>query len=69
MDNGRCGDEHCVYPCKKDDGGSTLPPIGGFNSSSDVASANLVAFWPFEGNFTETKQNLTGTNNGAGLSR
>ena len=51
--------------CKKNDDTATLPAIGGYNSSSDVASTNLVAFWPFEGNFTETKQNLSGTNNGA----
>lgn len=49
--------------CKKSD--DTLPAIGGYNSSSEVASTNLVAFWPFDGNYTETKQNLTGTNNGA----
>ena len=54
--------------CKKSDDTVSLPPIGGFNSSSDVASTNLVAYWPFEGNFTETKQNLTGTNNGASFS-
>lgn len=51
--------------CSKSDSTPPLPAIGGYNSSSDVASTNLVAYWPFDGNFTETKQSLTGTNNGA----
>jgi hypothetical protein len=42
----------------------TPPPIGGFASSDDVASANLVAKWSFEGNVNESKQNLTGTATG-----
>jgi hypothetical protein len=32
-----------------------LPPIGGFNSSNDVAAANLVAHWAFEGDGKERK--------------
>ncbi|MDJ1483869.1 hypothetical protein QNI16_25435 [Cytophagaceae bacterium YF14B1] len=53
-----------VTSCKDDDD-KKLPDIGGYGSSEEVASTNLVAYWPFEGNFTDTKQNLTGTNNGA----
>jgi len=32
-----------------------LPPIDGFNTSDEVASANLVAHWPMEGNRKEKK--------------
>jgi hypothetical protein len=32
-----------------------LPPIGGFNSASDVASSNLVAYWGMEGDGKEAK--------------
>jgi hypothetical protein len=39
----------------------TLPPIGGYNTSDEVASANSVAKWSFDGSLTESKQNLTGT--------
>jgi hypothetical protein len=39
----------------------TLPPIGGYNNSDEVASANSVAKWSFDGSLTESKQNLTGT--------
>jgi hypothetical protein len=38
-----------------------LPPIGGYNTSDEVASANSVAKWSFDGSLTESKQNLTGT--------
>ncbi len=57
-----------ITSCSKSDNNTaSLPAVGGYNSSNDVASANLIAYWPFEGNYTETKQNLTGTNNGAGF--
>lgn len=40
--------------CSKDeDDVSTLPPIGGFNSSNEVAAGNLVAHWPFDGSNNE----------------
>jgi hypothetical protein len=45
--------------CKKKD--TTLPAIGGFNSSSDIEPLNLVAYWPFSGSFTETVAGLTAT--------
>ncbi|GAB3943476.1 hypothetical protein GCM10028805_09760 [Spirosoma harenae] len=39
--------------CKKDDGGATLPPIGGYNGSNDVAATNLLAHWTFDGTNNE----------------
>ncbi|GAB4039877.1 hypothetical protein [Spirosoma jeollabukense] len=38
---------------KSDDNTATLPPIGGYNSSNDVASTNLLAHWTFEGTQNE----------------
>lgn len=38
--------------CKKDETPS-LPPIGGYNSSNDIATSNLVAHWPFDGSNNE----------------
>ncbi|RRA99040.1 LamG domain-containing protein [Larkinella rosea] len=38
---------------KDDDDTATLPPIGGFNSSNEVAASNLVAHWPFDGSNNE----------------
>ena len=38
----------------------SLPAIGGYNSSDDVASANLISKWSFDDNFNESKQNLAG---------
>jgi len=38
-----------------------LPPIGGYNTSDEVAAANNVAKWSFDGSLTESKANLTGT--------
>lgn len=39
--------------CGKNEEDTTLPPIGGFNNSNEVATANLVAHWPFDGNNNE----------------
>lgn len=36
-----------------DDGGTTLPPIGGYNSADEIGAADLVAYWPLDGNGTE----------------
>jgi len=47
--------------CSKSNNDVQLPPIGGYNSADEVAAANLVAYWSFDGNLTETKQNLAGT--------
>ena len=43
-----------VTSCKKNNDVS-LPPIGGYNTSNDVAAANLLAHWGFEGNANELK--------------
>jgi hypothetical protein len=37
------------------DGGSSLPPIGGYNSADEVGSADLVAYWPLNGDGKESK--------------
>jgi hypothetical protein len=47
-----------VDSCSKS---SSLPAIGGFNSSNDIQKTNLVAHWSFEGNFNESVQSLTPT--------
>ena len=39
--------------CKSKD--TPLPAIGGYNSSDDVSSTNLLAHWSFEGNLNEAK--------------
>lgn len=41
--------------CKKSDDTASLPSIGGYNSSNDIASANLLAHFPFDGTNTERK--------------
>ncbi|MEO6406319.1 MAG: LamG-like jellyroll fold domain-containing protein [Ferruginibacter sp.] len=38
-----------------------LPNINGYANSDAVASANLIAYWPLDGNGTDTKRNLTAT--------
>lgn len=38
-----------------DDGGSSLPPIGGFNSADEVGADNLIAYWPLNGDGKESK--------------
>lgn len=43
---------------KKED---TPPPIGGYNNSNEVASANLKAYWSFDGNGTESKSGTAPT--------
>lgn len=39
-----------------------LPPIGGFNSANDVAAADLLAYWPLNGNGVESKSNTAPSN-------
>lgn len=44
----------------------TLPPIGGYNSSDEVAKDNLRAYWSFDGTLNESKSNsasITSTKN------
>lgn len=38
--------------------------IGGFTSSDEIAKANLVAHFPFEGNYSDVVSNTAGTNTG-----
>ena len=41
------------------------PPIaGGYVNSREIASANLVAYWAFNGGYTDSVKNLAGTNSG-----
>ncbi|WP_198175014.1 LamG-like jellyroll fold domain-containing protein [Spirosoma arboris] len=39
--------------CKKSDDVAALPPIGGYNTSNDVAASNLKAHWTFDGTNNE----------------
>ncbi|PZR19201.1 MAG: hypothetical protein DI539_14760 [Flavobacterium psychrophilum] len=41
-----CGDD--------DKGGSTLPPIGGYNTADEVAATDLLAYWPLNGDGKES---------------
>jgi len=43
---------------KKND--TSLPPIGGYNTSDEIAATNNIAKWSFDGNLTESKQSLAG---------
>lgn len=36
------------------------PPIGNYTNSDEIAPAELVAFWPFEGNVNDSKGGVTG---------
>jgi hypothetical protein len=38
--------------------------IGGFTSTEEIAPTNLIAYWPFDGNYTEQVSNTTGENKG-----
>jgi hypothetical protein len=38
--------------------------IGGFTSSADIATTNLVAHWPFDGDYTDAVSKTAGTNTG-----
>jgi hypothetical protein len=41
--------------CSSSDDDNSLPPIGGFNNAGEVGADNLVAYWPLDGNGTESK--------------
>lgn len=50
--------------CKKSSSSTSTPPpvlIGGYASSDSVASGNLVAYWPFDGNVNDVKGGISGT--------
>ena len=44
--------------CGDDDGPAALPPIGGYNSADDVGAADLVAYWPLNGDGKESKSGI-----------
>ena len=53
--------------CSKSSTTSTVTPptpLGGYISSDAVASANLIAYWPFDGNSNDAKGGLTATSVG-----
>lgn len=45
--------------CGDDDSSSSLPPIGGYNSADEIGTADLIAYWPLNGNGVESKSGLT----------
>lgn len=45
-----------------DDDSVSLPPIGGYNSADEVAAADLVAYWPLNGDGVESKSNTSPAN-------
>src|ERR1035437_8755163 len=47
--------------CKKSSTVTPPSPIGGYNSSDEVAAANNIAKWSFDNSLTESKQSLAGT--------
>ncbi|MDZ7613640.1 MAG: hypothetical protein U5K51_08075 [Flavobacteriaceae bacterium] len=47
--------------CNDDDDEEPLPPIGGYNSADEVAAADLLAYWPLDGNGTESKSKTNPT--------
>lgn len=52
--------------CGSDDGGSSLPPIGGYNNADEVAKSDLIAYWPMDGNGNE-KISSTAPNGSSGV--
>ena len=42
-----------LFACSSKNDDVVLPPIGGYNTSNDVAAANLKASWGFEGTLNE----------------
>ncbi len=49
-----------ITSCKKSHG-TSITPIGGYDSSGAVASANLIAYFPFEGNSNDVKSGTVAT--------
>jgi len=56
----------CTKADRSDDfpAGDIPATAGGFTSSSQIATSNLVAYWGFEGDLKETVSGTTGTNKG-----
>jgi hypothetical protein len=44
------------------DGGSSLPPIGGYDNAGQVGASDLVAYWPLNGNGKESISNTSPSN-------
>lgn len=59
-----------LFSCTKTDNDDTFPPgdvppvAGGYTAASQVASANLVAFWNFNGSVQDSITGTAGTNAG-----
>jgi hypothetical protein len=55
-----------VGSCSKSSSPTTpvITPLGGYTSSDQVASANLIAYWPFDGDDNDHKGGLVATNSG-----
>ncbi|HTB51294.1 MAG TPA: LamG-like jellyroll fold domain-containing protein [Ferruginibacter sp.] len=49
-----------ITSCKKSSG-SGITSIGGYDSSGQVAAANLIAYFPFDGNANDVKGGMTAT--------
>ncbi|MES2487089.1 MAG: LamG-like jellyroll fold domain-containing protein [Bacteroidota bacterium] len=43
--------------CGDDDGPAALPPIGGYNTADEIGTADLLAYWPLDG---DTKESVSG---------
>lgn len=56
----------CTKPDRSDDfpHGDVPPTAGGFTASSQIASANLVAYWGFNGDIKDSISGTTGINKG-----
>jgi len=56
--------------CQKKFDESTYAPklnIGGYTSSDEIATSNLVAYWSFDNTLTESKSTTAGTSTGSGF--
>jgi len=60
-----------ITSCKKtsNNSGTTGPVVptnpGGYDSANQIQPASLIAYFPFNGSFNDTKQGLVATNTGA----
>lgn len=50
-----------LIACNSKNDDIQLPDINGYPNSDAVASANLIAYWPLDGNGTEKKNNVAAT--------
>jgi len=53
-----------IIQCKKSSNNGPSP-IGGYTSSDAVASSNLIAYWPMDGDANDHKRSLTATTHGS----